>query len=121
MAGNPKETLERINTVTSAWETLRADKTFSGLTLAQFKAKMKPSLDARAAITTLDHQMTAAQDARGAADDVAMATIQLVVSAVKGDPAEGDNGDLYEAMGYKRRDERSSGLHRKPPTPPPAA
>ena len=35
-----------------------------------------------------------------------------MVNAVKGDPEEGDNGELYEAMGYVRRSERSSGLHR---------
>ena len=38
-----------------------------------------------------------------------------MVNAVKGDPAEGDNGELYEAMGYVRKSERHSGLHRSQP------
>ncbi len=40
MAGNPKENIEKINAVVNAWETLRPNKTFSGMTLAQFKAKV---------------------------------------------------------------------------------
>ena len=37
----------------------------------------------------------------------------LVVNAVKGDPAEGEDGELYEAMGYVRKSERSTGKTNK--------
>ncbi len=36
-----------------------------------------------------------------------------VVNGVKGDPAFGEDCDLYEAMGYVRKSERKSGLSRK--------
>ena len=36
-----------------------------------------------------------------------------VVNAVKGDLAEGENGELCEAMGYVRKSERKFGLHRE--------
>ena len=36
-----------------------------------------------------------------------------VVNAVKSDPEEGKDSDLYEAMGYVRKSNRSSGLTRR--------
>jgi hypothetical protein len=41
-----------------------------------------------------------------------------VVNGVKGDPAFGEDSDLYETMGYVRKSERKSGLTRKKSTPP---
>lgn len=112
MATAPKSTQEKINQVIAAWQTLRPAKSFAGLTLDQFKAKLQPSLDARIAIAALENQLIAAQDQRDGADYASISTIQLVVNAVKGDPAEGEDGELYEAMGYVRKSERSSGLTR---------
>ena len=120
MSYAPKENLDRINTVTKAWETLRPAKSFAGLTLAQFKAKVQPSFDARAEVETLDHQRTAALDRRDDADRDSMETIKLVTSAVKDDPAETADGDLYEAMGFVRESERLSGLSRKKEAAPAA-
>ncbi len=56
--------------------------------------------------------MFTAQSLRDDADEASIATILLVVNAVKGDPEEGDDGELYEAMGYVRKRERKSGLSR---------
>ena len=61
----------------------------------------------------LDAQTTSAHDARDAADVVTTQVNQLVVNAVKGDPAHGEDSDLYEAMGYVRKSARKSGLTRK--------
>jgi len=113
MSYGPQKSLDRINLVSRAWETLRPTKTFGGFTLAQFKAKVKPSLDARASMESLDHQMTAAADQRDDADVASMDAIKIVVAAVKGDPAETAKGELYEAMGFVRESERKSGLTRK--------
>ena len=116
MPTNPQIALDRISRVTKAWETLRPTKSFGGLTLTQFKTKVQPSLDARNSIAALEHQTTAALDQRDNADKVSTETIKLVVSAVKGDPAETANGELYEALGYVRDSERASGLSRKKDT-----
>jgi hypothetical protein len=113
MPSAPKLALARITTVTKAWETLRPTKSFAGLTLAQFKAKVQPSIDARTSIATLENQMASALDKRDDADIASLETIGLVVNAVRGDPAETANGDLYETMGYVRASERSSGLSRR--------
>ncbi|HTQ29997.1 MAG TPA: hypothetical protein VMI53_02205 [Opitutaceae bacterium] len=117
----PQESLKKISAVTAAWQTLRPAKSFGGMTLDQFKSKIQPSLDARAAVTTIENQLIAAQDQRDAADALSLAAVQLVVAGVRGDPSEGENSELYEAMGYVRKSERASGLHRQgqpnPPTP----
>ena len=114
----PKEMEEKIDRVTNAWETLRADKPFAAMSLTQFKNKVKGSLDARAKIAGLESQLTAALNERDDADQASNEALQFVVKAVKGDPVEGEDGELYEAMGYVRKSERRSGLSRKKPTNP---
>jgi hypothetical protein len=104
---------DRIVRTQSAWGTLRPQKTFAGMTLAQLQEKVAPSLTARATIARLENEMLAAQNQRDDADAASLEAIQLVVNAVKGDPDEGEDGELYEAMGYVRKSERKSGLSRK--------
>jgi hypothetical protein len=102
----------KINQVVTAWETLRPEKSFAGLTLAQFKTAIQPSMDTRARVETLKDQIVAAQTLREEADSASIDTIHLVVNAVKGDPAEGEDGEFYESLGYVRKSERKSGLSR---------
>ena len=49
---------------------------------------------------------------RDNADAVSLPTVQRVVAAVIADEVEGNDGELYKAMGYVRRTERASGLTR---------
>ena len=113
MPKNPKDTIERLSKVVSAWETLRPAKSFGGLTLAQFKQAIAPCTTARAAIDQLEARQTEAIDQREKADLAAFSTLQLIVNGVRADAAEGENGELYEAMGYVRKSERASGLTRR--------
>jgi hypothetical protein len=115
---NPKGIEDKLTKVADAWETLRETKSFGGMTLEQFKAAIKPSFDARAEIKKLEKQIVAQQDIRDKADIVSMAAQAKVVKGVIGDADEGDDGELYEAMGYVRKSERASGLSRKKTTPP---
>jgi hypothetical protein len=117
MPSNPNKTKAKLDEVLKAWGELAADKTFGGMTLAQFKAKVQPSLDARAELDKLAAQMTQWQNRRDDADGVSNAAVQMVVNGVKGDPAFGEDCDLYEAMGYVRRSERKSGLTKKKSAP----
>jgi len=121
MSSNPKINGEKIAAVLQAWEDLRETKSFAGMTLAEFKAKIKPSLDARGAIDKLNNQMIAACDQRDDADVESMKQVLLVVAAVKGDITEGEDGELYEAMGYVRKSERKSGKTNKKKAAAPAA
>ena len=113
MSDRSKEYGEKIALVIKAWEDLRKTKSFAGMTLDEFKAKVKPSLDARDAIGTLENQLIAAADDRDDADIVSMKQVALVVAAVKGDITEGEDSDLSEAMGYVRKSERATGKTNK--------
>jgi len=113
MAINPKVPLARLTRTKSAWTALRPNKSFAGMTLDQFNTKTGPSLAARDLIDRLENELIAAQNQRDEADQVTIDTLKLVVNAVKGDVDEGEDGELYEAMGYVRTSERKSGLGRK--------
>jgi hypothetical protein len=108
-----KKIENETNDIINAWNTLAPAASFGGMTLTQYKAKVQPTFDTRAAITTIETQRTSALDAREDADKVTGPTNLLVVNAVKGDPAHGEDSDLYEAMGYVRKSARKSGLTRK--------
>jgi len=109
----PKEVHKYITDVVHAWQTLRPGKTFSGLTLEQFKDAVKPSTEVRAELADLEGRMQAAIARRDDADTAAAILVRRIVNAVKGDPDEGEDGELYAAMGYVRRSDRSSGLTRR--------
>jgi hypothetical protein len=98
--------------VIDAWERLRPHKSFFGLTLDGFKLKAKPYLDARNAIVELDKQAAHEALKRDLAAPELQLTLQGVVASVRGDPEETQNGELYDAMGYVPRDQRSTGLVR---------
>jgi hypothetical protein len=113
MSKAPKDAKAKIDEVVKAWESLAATQSFGGMTLEQFKTAVKPSQDTRDALDALDKQMTAALNARAAADQVSLDKVQLAINGVVGDPAFGPDSALYEAMGYVRKSERKSGLTRK--------
>jgi len=110
---SPKIAEGKILEVQNGWENLASAKSFGGLTLEQFKRKVKPSLEARTEIARLESQLSAAYNARDDADTASLQTISLVVNGVRGDPEHGEDSALYEAMGYVRKSQRKSGLKRK--------
>lgn len=115
----PKEIKQKITTVVNAWDTIAPTKSFAGMTLAEFKAKVKPSLDARDNLLSADTQRTETRVQREQRDADSLKAMQLVVNSIKGDPTEGEDGALYAACGYIRKSERKSGLSRKAKTAPP--
>ena len=117
----PGKNILKIQRILNAWETLAPDKTFGGMTLAQFRAATQPSTDARDRIDDLEDQVRQAQADRDRADEDLLAKAQLVVNGVIGDPTLGPDSALYEAMGYTRTSHRKTGLTRKrnrPSSPP---
>ena len=121
MSNNPKETNDFINDVAKAWEEVAKDESFADMTLAQFKAKVKPSLDYRAEIETLERQLTAARRNRDLVDEASNTECQLVVNGIKSHRDYGENSALYKTMGYVPKDERRSGLVRPSNLEQPAA
>lgn len=120
MRNTPKNNYEKLQQITNAWETLAPTKTFGGMTLTQFKADTAPSTTTRAELEDLDDQRTQLLAARDSADAISLSKSQLVVNSVLGDPTEGPDSALIEAMGYTRKSDRKSGLTRKGNKPPPA-
>ena len=110
---NPKLTAEKLGKLVQAWQDLAPDKMFGGLSLADFRTKVQPSLDARAAVNAAEVQLVDALARRQTSDGESQRLMLLVVHSIKGDPALGDDSALYEAAGYVRRSERKSGLRRR--------
>jgi hypothetical protein len=91
---------------------LCATQSFFGLSLEQFKAGVQPSLDARAALEALDRQRQVELERRHTADQASMYLVKGVVSAIKGDPTQGEDGELYGALVYVRSSMRVNGRSR---------
>ncbi|WP_395090074.1 hypothetical protein [Armatimonas sp.] len=107
---------EKYQAALTAWETLAPEKSFGGMTLAQFKAIVKDSIEARQRIRTLDTQMTDAIKERETGDAATAEALELVVNGVRADRTVGGaDGALYKEMGYIPKSER------KPRTRKPAA
>ncbi|HMF57492.1 MAG TPA: hypothetical protein VK619_14210 [Pyrinomonadaceae bacterium] len=109
----PKVIQEKIERMLNAWETLAPDKSFAGMTLAQFKAVAAPSQAARQSIADLEDQMTQKMAERDSADEIFNERAQQVINGVLADPTEGPDSALYEAFGYTPKRDRKSGLTRK--------
>ena len=120
MPESPKTTETFLNDVLSAWGELAPTESFAGPTLAQFKVKVKPSLDLRVEIATLETQLSAARQSRHNADAVSNEAGLAVVNGVRCAPDQGENSALYKAMGYIPKNDRKSGLVRPVSNPAPA-
>ena len=107
---NENET--KVRRLITAWEEHAAGTSFGGYTLAQFKAKVKPSLDKRDEVAAAERAAQSARDQRDNADAESQAACALVVNGIKADPDHGEDSALYGALGYVRRSERKSGLKR---------
>jgi hypothetical protein len=119
MPSSPKDNEQKIEKMLNAWRTLAPDKTFGGMTLAQFEAAVAPSRAARQRIEDLNNQLAEAIAGRDTADDVSAVKCRLVVNGVLADPTEGPDSALYGEFGYTRQSEHKSGLtrgHKQTPT-----
>ena len=109
----PKDIEEKLERILNGWRTLAPEKSFGGMSLAQFEAAVAPSKDARQRIEALETQLAEAKADRDAADEVSTKKAQQVVNGVLADPEEGPDSPVYEAFGYTRQSERKTGLTRK--------
>ena len=121
MGTSPKSYGDEITTLIDNWTQLAPTATLGGSTLAEFTATVKPSLDPRAKIKTLEAQIKEQAQLRDQADPASHAEYKRIVKCIAGDKAFGTNSPLYRALGYVPDDERASGLHRGGIPVPPAA
>lgn len=106
----------RLTTVLEAWSTLRPTKSFAGMTLAEFKAAVAPSLEARARLALAKQQIAETIVDRANADRHTKPILDRVVAGVIANEPEGRDSALYAALGYIRGSDRSSGLTRRTTT-----
>jgi len=112
MGDSPRDNEEKLRRTLSAWKTLASDKVFGGMTAEQYEAAINPSFTSRKELDDLDNQRTLLINTHTDADETSLAKTAAVVASVVADPAFGPDSSLYEAMGYKRKSERASGLTR---------
>jgi hypothetical protein len=96
----PAGHLKTIKKIISAWESLRPDLSFGGMTLEQFKAAVQPSFDKREAIAGARSLLRTLIPERDAADRRSWKLSRLVVYSVMSTPCEGEDGRLYARMSY---------------------
>jgi hypothetical protein len=113
MSMSPRETLRKLNDVLHAWRILRPSKSFGGMTLEQFGHVIQASIDVRTEIDHLDAKRASLVARRETLDALSLDAAALAVHGVKGDPEEGEDGELYGSMGFVRKSERRSGLTRR--------
>lgn len=110
---SPKANEDKYAKVEKAWAEQAPNVVFGGMTLAQYRARIKPSKDVRVKVKDLEDDLKIAADERDTADVDTMIATDLVVKGVVGDPNYGDDSSLYGGMGYIRKSQRKSGLTRK--------
>src|SRR5690349_12066601 len=108
MKNNPTDLYSRIQVAVKAWGRLRRDKKFWGYTLEEFKTVTAPSAEARKEVAQAEAVLQDAMAKRDEADKVSQKALMGVVDAIRGDREEGQDGELYIAMGYVARSVRNS-------------
>ena len=113
MKNRTKNNITKLNRIADAWEKLAPEATFAGLTLTQFKAKVKPTLDKLALLNAIEAEITGHRQELMDISNDSYVWGKKVVQSVRGDVDYGDDCPLYSAMGFVRSSERKSGLTRK--------
>jgi hypothetical protein len=98
----------QVDVIIKAWTTHRPGKSYGGLSLEDFKALVAPSRKARAEAAQYADKAHEAQLRCKDADKLLRKYVQRVVSGVRADPEDGEDGELYAAMGYVPRSARIS-------------
>jgi hypothetical protein len=98
----------RVITMIKAWKLLRPNKSFASFTLEGFEKAVAPSLNARKEVEIRDAALREAMELRDDADVHTRKVLIRVAGAVVADAEEGEDGELYSAMGYVPRAVRSS-------------
>jgi hypothetical protein len=111
-----KRGLAKLEETEAAWETIAPDAKFYNTTLAQYKARVQLSREARTLVANLTQQLNAAKNQLKDVDKENLALEKNVGKAIAGDPNYGEDSDLYEGTGRVRKSERKTGLTRKKKT-----
>jgi hypothetical protein len=110
---SPKQNEKKMMEVLIAWRTIAPEKTFGGMTLAQYEAQVNNSLAPRQRLLEIADEVIEQQALRESEDEVTLKKVELIVAGIIADEEFGSDSALYGACGYVRKSERKSGLTRK--------
>ena len=115
MSGRNTGLHERIRTILAGWKQCRPHKIYGGLSLDDFMLRVAPGIEAKAEAAEHDARAREARARGREADKLARRYVQRVVNSVKGDPDDGEDSEVYAAMGYVLRSvrDRVCGVPRK--------
>jgi hypothetical protein len=108
MTRNSNDFYSRLSVVSKAWSTRRPNKKFGDFTHEDFLKAVEPSRVARVQVAELEKRLAEAIASRDEADSVSRRVLQRVVNAVRADGEDGEDSELYSAMGYVPRTVRNS-------------
>lgn len=107
-----KPVLQQLEVLCLTWENYAPAKSFTSLTLEQFKTRVQHLRDAVGMITGLNLELKGAIATR-TTEEAEMNELRLkIIHAILGDAEFGEESDFYRANGYKIKSERRSGLTR---------
>jgi hypothetical protein len=99
---------EKATVLKKAWARMRPTKSFFKMTLEEFEKLVAASGEARAELAELDARRRVVVARCEEADKITRRGVLRIVNGVKGDPEEGEDGELLAAMGYLPHTARSS-------------
>jgi hypothetical protein len=90
----PKLSIEKLEHILNAWNSLAPESKFGGPDKEQFANLVAASRSARAIIQNLEDQLKKAAALRDSNDELALAKAHLVKNGVLADPDNGENSAL---------------------------
>jgi hypothetical protein len=122
MPRKARDLAARADRIADSWQRFFPTKTFSGLTLEQFRETVKPCREVRVELARLALQRRTLLFRRRKHDLAGHPVILRIVNAVRADPEVGEDSPMYSAMGYvPRHRRRKPGRKRKANASPRAA
>ena len=103
----------------ASWEEYAQDKSFAGMTLAEFETKSKAPFAVRKELAAARTKANGLILEREKADDTLNEDLILIAHAIRADKDFGEDCPLYRSLGFVPKSERKSGRRRgSSPAPP---
>lgn len=102
----------------SSWAEYAHDKSFAGMTLAEFEVKSKEPLDVRKELGDARTKVSGLILKREKADDTLIEDLLLIAHAIRADKDIGEDSPLYRSLGFVPKSERKRAHRGDSPAPP---